>query len=136
MENKKELTASYVSVDTDTEQSFQKCSNNNINENNKIFNSFKEMQREMWREADPSYLKAVTFNGLYEATYMDSPLVIDTQLYPGKYLFVGSLKVGKSFLMAQLAYHVSIGTPLWNYDTRNGTVLYLMLEDRSNRLQK
>lgn len=37
--------------------------------------------------------------------------------------------------MAQLAYHVSTGTPLWNYPVRKGTVLYLALEDDYRRLQ-
>ena len=38
--------------------------------------------------------------------------------------------------MAQLAYHVSAGIPLWNYPTRKGTVLYLALEDDYRRLQE
>ena len=38
--------------------------------------------------------------------------------------------------MAQLAYHVSTGTPLWNYTVRKGTVLYLALEDDYRRLQE
>jgi hypothetical protein len=38
--------------------------------------------------------------------------------------------------MAQLAYHISTGTPLWNYPVRKGTVLYLALEDDYSRLQK
>ena len=44
-------------------------------------------------------------------------------------LFVGAPKVGKSFFMGQLAYHVAMGLPLWNYPVRKGTVLYLALED-------
>ena len=62
--------------------------------------------------------------------------MIDGLLYPGTYIFAGSPKLGKSFLMAQLAYHVSTGTPLWNYPTRKGTVLYLALEDDYRRLQE
>ena len=41
----------------------------------------------------------------------------------------------KSFLMAQLAYHVSMGLPLWGYPVHKGTVLYLALEDDHRRLQ-
>lgn len=37
--------------------------------------------------------------------------------------------------MAQLAYHVSSGQKLWNYDVHQGTVLYLALEDDYPRLQ-
>lgn len=37
--------------------------------------------------------------------------------------------------MAQLAYHVSTGQKLWDYDVHQGTVLYLALEDDYRRLQ-
>ena len=49
---------------------------------------------------------------------------------------MGAPKVGKSFFMAQLGYHVSRGIPLWDYPVRKGTVLYLALEDDYARLQK
>lgn len=42
----------------------------------------------------------------------------------------------KSFFMAQLAYHISTGQPLWNYEVHQGTVLYLALEDDYQRLQE
>ena len=67
-------------------------------------------------------------NELYENVYQSRPPVIDGLLYPGTYLFAGAPKVGKSFLMAQLAYHVSMGLPLWDYPVHKGTVLYLALE--------
>lgn len=38
--------------------------------------------------------------------------------------------------MAQLAYHVSTGTPLWDYPVKKGTVLYLALEDDYRRSQE
>ena len=44
--------------------------------------------------------------------------------------------MGKSFMMAQLAYHISTGTPLWEYKVRKATVLYFALEDDYPRLQK
>ena len=39
-------------------------------------------------------------------------------------------------MLAQLAYHISTGTPLWNFDVKKGTVLYLALEDDYHRLQE
>lgn len=45
-------------------------------------------------------------------------------------------KENKSFFMAQLAYHISTGQPLWNYEVHQGTVLYLALEDDYQRLQE
>ena len=85
---------------------------------------------------DPSYMKTVTMNELYETAYLSKPAIIDGILYPGTYLFVGAPKVGKSFMMAQLAYHVSTGKPLWENEVRQGNVLYLALEDDYSRLQK
>lgn len=38
--------------------------------------------------------------------------------------------------MAQIAYHISTGEALWNYPVRQGTVLYLALEDDYRRLQE
>ena len=127
MENKKEKTAPNVSVGADTEQPIQKIAENSISEYEKNIKSFEEMQREMQLSLDPSYLKAVSMNELFDTQYQSKPPLIDSLLYPGTYIFAGSPKLGKSFLMAQLAYHVSTGTPLWNYTTRKGTVLYLAL---------
>ncbi len=62
--------------------------------------------------------------------------IIDGLLYAGTYLFVGAPKIGKSFFMAQLGYHISTGQELWNYSVSKGTVLYLALEDDYARLQK
>lgn len=84
---------------------------------------------------DPAYLHTVSMNELYENVYQNRQPVIEGLLYPGTYLFVGAPKVGKSFLMAQLAYHVSTGLLLWGYQVRKGTVLYLALEDNYRRLQ-
>ena len=50
-------------------------------------------------------------NELYEKCTPASPPWWRGLLYQGVYLFVGAPKVGKSFLMAQLAYHVSKGLP-------------------------
>lgn len=136
MTNKKEMTAPYVSVGADTEQSSQKYSNNSITENAENINSFEEMQRELRKMLDPSYLKTMSMTELYDTVFQSRPPLIDGLLYPGTYLFVGAPKLGKSFMMAQLAYHISTGTPLWNYTVRKGMVLYLALEDDYRRLQE
>ena len=56
-------------------------------------------------------------------------------VHGGTYIFAGSPKIGKSFFMAQVGYHVAKGIPLWNYPVRQGNVLYLALEDDYARLQ-
>ena len=38
--------------------------------------------------------------------------------------------------MAQIGFHISTGTPIWNHAVHKGTVLYLALEDNFARIQK
>ena len=136
MANKKEMATPNVSVSADTEQPIQKCTDHSISNYDENINSFEEMQREMLRQLDPLYLKTVSMAVLYDTVFDIQPPLIDGLLQRGTYLFVGSPKVGKSFMMAQLAYHISIGMPLWEYKVRKATVLYFALEDDYPRLQK
>ena len=94
-----------------------------------------EVYREMQRMNAPGYMATITLNQLYENVYQSRAAIIDGLLYTGTYLFAGAPKVGKSFFMAQLAYHISTGQPLWNYEVYQGTVLYLALEDDFQRIQ-
>ena len=73
---------------------------------------------------------------LYDTVYPPRRPIVNDLLYSGTYLFVGAPKVGKSFFMGQLAYHVAMGLPLWEYEVHQGTVLYLALEDDYARLQR
>ena len=105
-------------------------------EHNPQERDFKEVLRQIAGVSAPAYLPTLSMNELYEKVFPGKPPVVEGLLYPGVYLFVGAPKVGKSFLMAQLAYHVSQGLPLWGYAVRRGTVLYLALEDDYPRLQE
>lgn len=138
--NKTEMTALNTPTAIGDGQSSQKCTANRITdwdaEINSSEKSFEKIQREILLMMDKSYLKTISMNELYETTYESKPPLIDGLLYAGTYLFVGAPKIGKSFLMAQFAYHISTGTPLWDYTTRKGTVLYLALEDDYHRLQE
>ena len=136
MNKEKEMTAPNVSVGADTEQSSQSLTDNSLTDFAPNFKGFNEMQREILRMMDPSYLKTVSMSELLDNVYQSKPPLVDGLLYRGTYLFVGAPKLGKSFLMTQLAYHISTGTPLWNYPVRKGTVLYLALEDDYRRLQE
>lgn len=128
------------SVGADGEQSLSYLTDEIIaTENEEINPSAENMEdvlRQMQRMSDPSYLPTITMSQLYETVYESRLPIIDGLLYPGTYLFVGAPKVGKSFLMAQIAYHVSTGQALWNYTVHPGTVLYLALEDDYRRLQE
>ena len=47
----------------------------------------------------PGFLPVVSMTELYNSVYESKPPIVDGLLYPGTYLFVGSPKYGKSFLM-------------------------------------
>ena len=85
-------------------------------------------------------LQTFTLTDLYDTAYPPKEPIVDDLLYNGTYLFVGAPKIGKSFFMAQLGYHVSTGLPLWEHEVRQGTVLYLVLylalEDDKARIQR
>ncbi len=86
--------------------------------------------------AGQDVLETITMEEMYDTVYPPKIPIVDGLIYNGTYLFVGAPKVGKSFFMAQLGYHVSKGIPMWGYPTKKGTVLYLALEDDYARLQK
>ena len=136
MTKEKEMTAPIVSVGADTEQSSQNLTDNSLTDFDPDFKGFDEMQREILRMMDPSCPKTVSMSEMRTMYIRASRPLVDGLLYRGTYLFVGAPKLGKSFLMTQLAYHISTGTPLWNYPVRKGTVLYLALEDDYRRLQE
>ena len=93
------------------------------------------MRERIRRMNDPRYLHTVSMTELYQTVYKSRPPVIDGLLYSGAYILAGAPKIGKSFLVAQLAYHVSTGQRLWGYEVHQGTVLYLALEDDFQRIQ-
>ena len=137
MNNEKEMTAPVVSVGADTEQSSQNLTDNSLTDFDPDFKGADDdLYREIQRRMAPDYLETVAMTTLYDTDFEGQEPLIDGLLYRGAYLLAGSPKVGKSFLMAQLAYQVSTGTPLWNYPVRKGTVLYLALEDDYRRLQE
>ena len=78
----------------------------------------------------------MTLDELMEQVFQGKAAVVENLLYTGAYILAGAPKIGKSFLVAQIAYHISSGRPLWGYQVRQGTVLYLALEDDEGRLQR
>ena len=138
---KEKTTVPIPSAPTDGEQSLSNASiittnNDKINHSEEFSEeNFLEFQQRLDRINDPAYLHTMTLNELYETTYSSRPPIIGGLLYPGTYLLAGAPKVGKSFLVAQLAFHISTGQPLWNFPVQKSTVLYLALEDDYRRLQ-
>lgn len=140
MTNDTEKTTALVpSVGADGGQPLHNSTEQSITDENVEINppeeDLQELYRRMRRMTDPHYLHTVSMTELYQTTYKSRPPIIDGLLYSGAYILAGAPKIGKSFLVAQLAYHVSTGQKLWEYDVHQGTVLYLALEDDFGRIQ-
>ena len=139
----KEKTALATSVGADERQSKQINSENSIPTleteiNEEIENpeeKLEEMCRRIQRMVDPNYLNTISMTELYQTQYKSMPPIIEGLLYAGAYILAGAPKIGKSFLVAQIAYHISTGKKLWEYEVHQGTVLYLALEDDFQRIQ-
>lgn len=141
MTAKEKMTAPVTSVGADVEQSLENLKTNqsiadlpdkgNLKATNNAENTAKSANKKNTDE-----LETVSMMELYDTAYPPKLPIVDGLLYNGTYLFVGSPKIGKSFFMAQIGYHISKGLPLWGFSVRQGTVLYLALEDDYARLQK
>ena len=73
-------------------------------------------------------------------TLMSQPLtplnfVVDTLFSQGLHILAGSPKVGKSWLALWLAVTVAKGEAVWGMGVKQGTTLYLCLEDSTLRIQ-
>ncbi len=135
MTGKRKTTASVSSVGADGKQPNIK-KDTEIIANETAKNNLQATNNCKSPEKSGCSLQTVSMTELYDTLYPPRSPVVDGFLYGGTYLFVGAPKVGKSFFMGQLAYHVAMGLPLWDYPVRKGTVLYLALEDDYARLQR
>lgn len=73
-------------------------------------------------------------------TLMSQPLqplnfVVDTLISQGLHILARPPKVGKSWLTLWLAVTVAKGEPVWGMGVKQGTTLYLCLEDSRLRIQ-
>lgn len=123
MATEKETTAPIPSVAPDGEQPSALARTDSITEIEETHKQFGKIQ-------------IMTMPELMETRFRVRPAVIDGLLPVGTYLLAGAPKIGKSFLVLQMAYQVSMGTPFLGFSSRQGTVLYLALEDTCERLQK
>lgn len=95
-----------------------------------------EPARKELLRANEGALHSMTMTELYDHPFPPKEPIIEGLLFGGTYIFAGAPKVGKSFLMLQIAYHVATGTKLWRLPVQKAEVLYLALEDDYSRLQK
>lgn len=67
--------------------------------------------------------------------FVPLPFIVDTLLSQGLHILAGSPKVGKSWLALWLAVTVAKGESAWGMPVKQGTTLYLCLEDSQLRIQ-
>lgn len=121
MDIKNKMTAHNTPAGTGEEQSLQNNCKNSITNNAYAVNT--------------NRLETISMTELYDTAYKPKTALIEEFLYSGLYMFVGAPKTGKSFAMEQIGYHISKGIELWGRKVRQGSVLYLALEDNHERIQ-
>ena len=97
-----------------------------------------ELARELRRQClahDPDRLHTMTLTEIYDNIFCTNPAIVEDLLFPGMYLLAGDSKIGKSFLVSQIAFHVATGKDFWERHVQQGEVLYLALEDHYARIQ-
>lgn len=95
-----------------------------------------ELRQDTLQKDASGNLEVLSMTELYDTVFIPRMPVIDGLLNCGLYIFSGAPKIGKSFLVLQLAYSVATGQPIWDYPVHPGSVLYLALEDNYGRLQE
>ena len=142
-EKKEKMTALIPSVGADGGQPplcNETILTDNLQDGNHESVEMEEMEawlRQIRQMNSPDYLHTVSLTELYDTVYRSRIPVIENLLYTGAYILAGAPKIGKSFLVAQFAHHVSTGQPIWEYEIKQpGTVLYLALEDDYQRLAR
>ena len=133
IDEKKKMTAQGSSVGADDGQSISQNSKTTIPDPDEKSNSPERDLEELYRKI---CRMNVTLDELMDNVFQGKSAVIENLLYTGAYILAGAPKIGKSFLVAQIAHHVSTGQDLWGYKVHQGSVLYLALEDDESRLQR
>ena len=80
-------------------------------------------------------LQTIDADTLQSTAYESVSFVVDDLLPQGLHLLAGAPKIGKSWLALWLAVMVAKGDPIWGMGVKQGTTLYLCLEDSTLRIQ-
>lgn len=80
-------------------------------------------------------LNTIDGASLMSKPFVPLPFIVDALLSQGLHILAGSPKVGKSWLALWLALTVAKGEAVWGMPVRQGTTLYLCLEDSQLRIQ-
>lgn len=79
-------------------------------------------------------LQTIDADTLQSTAYEPVSFVVDDLLPQGLHLLAGAPKIGKSWLALWLAVTVAKGEAVWGMGVKQGTTLYLCLEDSTLRI--
>ena len=79
--------------------------------------------------------KVIDGETLLDTEFAPIEFIVEKLIAPGLHILSGAPKMGKSWLAFWLCLQVSKGESVWNFNTKQGTTLYLGLEDSIPRLQ-
>ena len=80
-------------------------------------------------------LKTIDGATLMTQPFVPLPFVVDTLISQGLHILAGSPKVGKSWLALWLSVRIAQGESIWGMPVKQGSTLYLCLEDSTLRIQ-
>ncbi|MEG1942834.1 MAG: AAA family ATPase, partial [Angelakisella sp.] len=83
-----------------------------------------------------SPLETVSAKELLDTEFEPLRPIITRILPSGTFVYAGASKIGKSWMVLWIANQVSLGLPVWEFETTQCEVLYLSLEDTKRRLQQ
>lgn len=81
-------------------------------------------------------LKTISCEVLMNTDISPTEFIVSKILPQGLHILGGSPKIGKSWFVLYLCLQIAKGEKLWEYDTLQGSVLYLALEDGLSRIQE
>lgn len=93
------------------------------------------MAEQLVQLQDEQKIKAMSAHALQNAELPEMQCIVKNMLYEGLAILAGPPKIGKSWCSLQLGLSVAQGDNFLGFETNQGTVLYLALEDSYKRLQ-
>ena len=93
------------------------------------------MSEQLVQLPDEQKIKAMSAHILQKTELPEMQCIVKNMLYEGLAILAGPPKIGKSWCSLQLGLSVSQGDNFLGFETNQGTVLYLALEDSYKRLQ-
>ena len=81
-------------------------------------------------------LSAISGAKLMDLEFMPQEFVVRGLLPNGLSILGGAPKIGKSWLVLELALRVAKGEPMWGMETKQGTVLYLLSRSHLRKSQR